>query len=90
MTAAEFRQRLKYAIEHPKCKRCGKELYIPEPPKNCRKNGAYSHGRLSSSNTPSITVGMNLKILTKILSAPIAYATMTNRTPSCSTATRGG
>lgn len=33
MTVKEFSDRLRYAIEHPKCKRCGKELYIPKPPK---------------------------------------------------------
>nr|DAI66506.1 MAG TPA: Protein of unknown function (DUF2688) [Caudoviricetes sp.] len=25
---------IKYDIEHPKCKRCGKELYIPRPQKH--------------------------------------------------------
>lgn len=29
----KLRERLRYEIEHPKCKRCGKELYIPKPPK---------------------------------------------------------
>lgn len=28
------KQKLVYDIEHPRCKRCGKELYIPKPPKN--------------------------------------------------------
>lgn len=28
----KLREKLKYQIEHPKCKRCGKELYIPKPP----------------------------------------------------------
>lgn len=32
MALADFLARLKYDIEHPKCKRCGKELYIPEAP----------------------------------------------------------
>lgn len=38
MTVAEFCARLKYQIEHPKCKRCGKELYIPEPPEELRES----------------------------------------------------
>lgn len=32
MTVDEFRAKLRYRIEHPKCKRCGKEFYIPQPP----------------------------------------------------------
>lgn len=27
-----FRNRLQYNLEHPKCKRCGKEIYLPKPP----------------------------------------------------------
>lgn len=33
MDFGKLREKLKYDIEHPKCKRCGKELYIPQPPK---------------------------------------------------------
>lgn len=32
MDFGKLREKLKYDIEHPKCKRCGKELYIPKPP----------------------------------------------------------
>lgn len=28
-----LRDRLRYNLEHPKCQRCGKEIYIPRPPK---------------------------------------------------------
>lgn len=27
-----MRERLQYKLEHHKCKRCGRELYIPKPP----------------------------------------------------------
>jgi hypothetical protein len=33
MNIIELRKKLRYDIEHPKCKRCGKELHIPQPPK---------------------------------------------------------
>lgn len=38
MKASEFLARLEYRIEHPKCKRCGKELYIPKPPKELQES----------------------------------------------------
>lgn len=37
MKIYKYLARLKYAIEHPKCKRCGKELYIPQPPEKLQK-----------------------------------------------------
>jgi len=43
MDITEFRNKQRYDIEHPKCKRCGKELYIPEPPKELQKQwGIFS------------------------------------------------
>lgn len=43
MNVAELRARLKYNIEHPKCKRCGKELYISEPPQELQESwGIYA------------------------------------------------
>lgn len=32
MNIKEMRERLQYKLEHHKCKRCGRELYIPKPP----------------------------------------------------------
>lgn len=37
MNITELRQKLRYEIEHPKCKRCGKELHIPMPPEELQK-----------------------------------------------------
>lgn len=43
MNFYELSAKLKYKIEHPKCKRCGKVLYIPEPPKEeYEKWGVFS------------------------------------------------
>lgn len=33
MTLQDLLKRTTYNIEHPKCKRCGKEVYIPKMPK---------------------------------------------------------
>lgn len=51
MTVDEFRAKLRYRIEHPKCKRCGKEFYIPQPPQElfeswgiCRKQKSPVEG----------------------------------------------
>lgn len=38
MNLIELRKKLRYDIEHPKCKRCGKELHIPEPPKEIQQS----------------------------------------------------
>lgn len=38
MTIAEFCAKVRYNIEHPKCKRCGKELYIPVPPQELQES----------------------------------------------------
>ena len=38
MSIIELRKKLRYDIEHPKCKRCGKELYLPEPPKEMQQD----------------------------------------------------
>lgn len=38
MNITELRNKLRYDIEHPKCKRCGKELYIPRPPEDTQKS----------------------------------------------------
>lgn len=38
MKASEFLARLKYSIEHPRCKRCSKELYIPKPPEELQES----------------------------------------------------
>lgn len=37
MNITELRQKLRYDREHPKCKRCGKEIYIPVPPEELQK-----------------------------------------------------
>lgn len=37
MNIIELRKKLRYDIEHPKCKRCGKELHIPQPPKEIQQ-----------------------------------------------------
>lgn len=34
----DYKKKLRYAIEHPKCKRCGKEIYLPEPPKDLQES----------------------------------------------------
>lgn len=66
MNITELRQKLRYEIEHPKCKRCGKELHIPMPPEELQKQWGILRGRLLSSNMQSIMVGMNLTISTRI------------------------
>lgn len=38
MTVTEFRALLQYSIEHPKCKRCAKKLYIPKPSDELQKS----------------------------------------------------
>ena len=43
MNVPDFLARLKYNVEHPKCKRCGKGLYIPEPSQLLRESwGIFS------------------------------------------------
>lgn len=33
MNFEELRKSIKQKIEHPSCKRCGKQFYLPQPPK---------------------------------------------------------
>lgn len=51
MNIMELREKLKYDLEHPKCKRCGKELYLPMPPKELIQNGELFYELLLSNNT---------------------------------------
>lgn len=43
MTIEEMRRKLRYHVEHPRCKRCGREMYVPEPPKHLQEQwGIFS------------------------------------------------
>lgn len=66
MNIIELRKKLRYDIEHPKCKRCGKELHIPQPPKEIQQAWGILHGRLLSNNMLNIMVGMSLITSIKI------------------------
>lgn len=66
MTVDEFRAKLRYRIEHPKCKRCGKEFYIPQPPQELYESWGIFAWTAFVKQYAKHHVGMNWKTSTEI------------------------